>query len=1071
MSFTPPSYLEDHASQVPAARLLLQLGYSYLRPIEVHAARGQRGDGVLLETVLLAQLRRLNQVSFKGRTQPFSEDNLRAAITALAPPLDDGLLRANERILDLLMLGKSFEEEIAGDRKSFTLRYVDWENPAQNAWHFAAELEIAPRDGGRPIRLDLVLFVNGIPFAVIENKRPGGKEWPRDAIAQLLRYQRAEQVPQLFAYSQLLLILNGHDARYGTVGTAEKFWTTWQERREQDAALRTLLNRPLPAAQKEALFADRFAYLRDYFDDLEIDHAFEVDAQARLLHSLCRPERLLELARKFTLFDAGEKKIARHQQFFVVQNTLARVQQFDLENRREGGVIWHTQGSGKSLTMVMLAKALALEPSIPNPQILLVTDRVDLDRQIERTFRQCGLVPVRARTGKHLRELLADDRRAVITTVLKKFSHVVRGARNLSRSQNLFVLVDEGHRSHYGQMHAEMRLALPNACYLGFTGTPLMHAEKNTALQFGGFIEPTYTLNDALRDKAIVPLLYEGRHILQSVDRNAIDQWFDRVSEPLSEPQKSELKHRLGTRRQLNEVDSKLQLVAYDIGEHFSKNLQGTGARGMVAVQSKAVALKMKAFLDEFGKVTSEVVISAPERPEDDDDDKQDYAAQSDEDKEAVRRYWGKLLARFGSEEAFLESVTGGFIHGDGPDLLIVVGKLLVGFDAPRNTVLYLCRKLEGHALLQAIARVNRLYPGKEFGLVIDYYGVIKELGAALDLYGALPQFDADDLGITLRNVADEIDNLRQRHTELLDVFKALGIRADPESCERLLYDDDDLRQEFYDRLSRFSRTLGLALSTADWLKRTPVELVDLYKRDLLRFQAMRTALKQRCAEDLDHAEYEARVRKLLNTHVKSDEVIAITPLTNIHEREKFQAEIERLGSDRAKADTIASRLKRTFTERMVEDPFFYRKLSRIIEDIIAEHRAERLSDAEYLTQMKEAYAKATTGVQPGTPRELDSRPAARAFFGALQEAWQRRGITRDADTVQLTAALAIEKIVLSETKRDWTRNEDVQNTMRSKIDDYLHELKEQHGLDLDFDTIDLIIESVLSIARVHFAQ
>jgi type I restriction enzyme R subunit len=1071
MSFTPPSYLEDHASQVPAARLLLQLGYSYLRPIEVHAARGQRGDGVLLETILLAQLRRLNQVSFKGRTQPFSEDNLRAAIAALAPPLDDGLLRANERILDLLMLGKSFEEEIVGDRKSFTLRYVDWENPAQNAWHFAAELEITPCDGGRPIRLDLVLFVNGIPFAVIENKRPGGKEWPRDAIAQLLRYQRPDQVPQLFAYSQVLLILNGHDARYGTVGTAEKFWTTWQERHEQDAALRTLLNRPLTAVQKDALFADRFAYLRDYFSDLEIDHAFEVDAQARLLHSLCRPERLLEFARKFTLFDAGEKKVARHQQFFVVQNTLARVQQFDLENRREGGVIWHTQGSGKSLSMVMLAKALALEPSIPNPQILLVTDRVDLDRQIERTFRQCGLVPVRARTGKHLRDLLSDDRRAVITTVLKKFSHLVRTTRNISRNPNLFVLVDESHRSHYGAMHAEMRLALPGACYLGFTGTPLMHAEKNTAIQFGGFIEPTYTLNDALRDKAIVPLLYEGRHILQSVDHNAIDQWFDRVSEPLSEPQKTALKHKLGTRRQLNEVDSKLQLVAYDIGQHFSENLQTTGARGMIAVQSKAVALKMKAFLDEFGKVTSEVVISAPERPEDEEEEKNGYEAASEEDKSAIRRHWQRLLDRYGSEEAFLESVTGGFIHGEGPELLIVVHKLLVGFDAPRNTVLYLCRKLEGHALLQAIARVNRLYPGKEYGLIVDYYGIIRELGAALDLYGALPQFDADDLAATLRDISDEVDNLRQRHSELLDVFKSLGARADPESCERLLYDDDDLRKEFYERLSRFSRTLALALSTADWLKRTPPDQVDRYKRDLVRFQAMRTALKQRCAEDIDHAEYEARVRKLLNTHVKSNEVLPITALTNIHEREKFQAEIERLGSDRAKADTIASRLKRTFTERMAEDPFFFRKLSRIIEDIIAEHRAERLSDAEYLGRMKEAYAKATDSAPSGTPRELDTRPAARAFFGVLQDVWQTRNIPGDAGALQLAAALELERIVLAERKRDWTRNEDVQNAMRSKMDDYLHDVKDQHGLPLDFDAIDLVIEGVLSIARVHYRQ
>lgn len=1070
MSFTPPSYLEDHASQVPAARLLVQLGYTYLRPVELHTARGNRPDGVLLDSILLAQLRRLNTVTFKGQTKPFSEDNLRAAVDVLAPTLDDGLLRANDRILDLLMLGKSFEEEIAGDRKSFTLRYIDWEQPARNVWHVAAEVEIAPKDGGKPCRLDLVLFVNGIPLAVIECKRPGGKDWPGDAIHQLLGYQQPNKLAPLFAYAQLLLILNDHDARYGTIGTKEKFWSKWSEREPQDGLLGALLNRPLTESQKDALFADRFAYLRAYFDELELDGAFGVSAQAKLLHSLCRPERLLELVRKFTLFDAGEKKIARHQQYFVVKNTLDRVRHLDAEGRREGGVIWHTQGSGKSLTMVMLAKALAIEPDIPNPQIVLVTDRIDLDRQIERTFHQCGLIPTRARTGKHLKELLADNRRAVVTTVLKKFSSVVRASRDVSSNPNLFVLVDEGHRSHYAAMHAEMKLALPRACYLSFTGTPLMNAEKNTAQKFGGFIEPTYTINDALKDAAIVPLLYEGRHILQSVDAAGIDKWFGVVSEPLSDPQKVALKRKLGTKTQLNEVESKLQLVAFDISEHFSRFLQGTGARGMVAVANKAVALKMKAFLDEFGKVTSEVVISAPDRPEDNDDDV-GYDGLSGAAKAEVQRFWNGMMQRYGSEEAYLEKVTGGFKHGEEPELLIVVGKLLVGFDAPRTTVLYLCRRLEGHALLQAIARVNRLFPGKEYGLIIDYFGVIRELGAALDLYGSLPEFDESDLAQALRNVADEVENLRQHHSALLAVFKSLGARADNESCERLLYDNEELRQDFYERLSRFSRTLGLALSSEGWVERTPAETVELYKRDLVRFQAMRVSLKQRCAEDIDHAEYEARVRKLLHTHVKSDEVLQITQLTNIHEREKFQAEIDRLHSDRAKADTIASRLKRTFTERIAEDPFFYRKLSRIIEDVIAEHRAERLTDAEYLAQMQDAYRQVTDRERIGTPHALDSQPAARAFFGVLEETWTRRGLNTESQRqMAVEAALKIDTIVKAERRRDWTRNTDVQNAMRAKIDDYLHDFKDQHGLDLDFDSIDLIIEGVLGIARARYA-
>jgi type I restriction enzyme R subunit len=1069
MSFTPPSYLEKHVSQLPALRLLVQLGYTCLRPVDVHAARGNRAGAVILGSILEAQLRRINRIDFKGESRSFSDESLRAAVAALDVSLDDGLLRANERVLDLLLLGKSFEEEIAADRKSFTLRYVNWERPELNVFHVAPEMEIERRGSRDKCRLDLVLFVNGIPLAAIECKRPGTKDWPRDAIDQLLAYQRDDHVPQLFACAQLLLAVNQHAGRYGTIRTEEKFWSTWHERDQDDARLGTLINRPLSGAQKESVFADRFAYARDAFEQQEQAGGVPVSEQDRLIHSLCRPERLLELVQKFTVFDAGEKKIARHQQYFVVKNTLARVKRFAAEGRREGGVVWHTQGSGKSLTMVMLAKALALESEIPNPQIILVTDRIDLDRQIEKTFRQCGLVPVRAKTGKHLRELLADDRSEVVTTVLKKFESVVRGGRDVSRNPNLFVLVDEGHRSHYGAMHAGLRLALPVACYLGFTGTPLMHAEKNTALKFGGFIEPTYTIRDALADKAIVPLLYEGRHILQSVDQGALDKWFGVVSEPLSDPQKVALKRRLGTRTQLNEVESKLQLVAYDISEHFSQNLQGTGARGMVAVANKSVALMMKSFLDDFGKVTSEVVISAPERPED--GDPEDGYQETEAQKKPVQAFWRNVLERFGTEEAYLETVTSGFKHGESPELLIVVGKLLVGFDAPRNTVLYLCRHLEGHALLQAIARVNRLYEGKEFGLVIDYYGVIKELGEALDLYAALPEFDEADLASSLRDIADEIDLLRQRHSELLAIFAPLGAKQDAESCGRLLYDDEERRQRFYAALSRFSRTLALALSSENWLRRTPVAQVESYKRDFVHFQAMRAAIKQRCSEDIDHAEYEVRIRKLLNTHVKSDEVMHVTPLTNIHEQEKFKAEIDRLGSDRAKADTIASRIKRTCTEHMGEDPYFYRKFSAIIEEIIAEYRAARLTDAQLLAKTQEAYAKFVDRVRPAMPREFDTRPVARAFFGVLEAAWEERKIQHPrAREIAASAALAIDDIVQVNRRIDWTRNPDVQNSMELAIDDYLHDMKSEHDLDLDFDTMDRVIDEIMDVARARYA-
>ena len=255
-----------------------------------------------------------------------------------------------------------------------------------------------------------------------------------------------------------------------------------------------------------------------HFEDLDAAGRREITPQDRALYALCRPERLLELMFRFTLFDAGEKKVARYQQYFCVHKMLERLRSLDAEGRRQGGVVWHTQGSGKSLTMVMLAKAIALEPGIENHKIVLVTDSVDLDDQIYKTFHHCGHELVQATTGKHLIDLIEGHRSAIITTIIDKFEAALRKKEVRNSDRNIFVLVDEGHRTQYGPLHAMMRKVLPNACYIGFTGTPVMKKDKNTLTQFGGMID-TYTIREAVGDKAVVPLLYEGRDVELSVDR------------------------------------------------------------------------------------------------------------------------------------------------------------------------------------------------------------------------------------------------------------------------------------------------------------------------------------------------------------------------------------------------------------------------------------------------------------------------------------------------------------------------------------------------------------------------
>lgn len=1063
-----PSFLEDHISQIPALQLLQNMGYAYLRPQEVFLERKGRLSNFLLEGVLEKQLRRLNRIRFRGGEHDFTDDNIRAAIETLKDVPFDGLVRTSEKVYDLLSLGRSFEQEVEGDRKSFTIQYVDWLNPANNVFHVAEEFEVERTGSRQTCRPDIVLFVNGIPLVVVECKRPDEKDSLKVAISQHLRNQDVEHIPRLFTFAQVLFALNKNEAAYATTGTSAKFWSVWREESDVTPEVSKLVNKPLGREQKDRLFADRLKSVRAYFDEQEAG-AREVTEQDRALYCLCRPERLLELAYKFVVFDAGEKKIARYQQYFAVMGTLERVKLRDEGGRRKGGVIWHTQGSGKSLTMVMLAKAIALDPDILNPKIVLVTDRVDLDDQLYRTFHHCGKEPVRARTGKHLMEILQGNKEAIIATTIFKFESGVRAQKFRDEGADIFVLVDESHRTQsgsrgeqYGKAHEKMRRVLPRACYIGFTGTPLMKKEKNTARQFGGFID-TYTIRRAVEDRAVVPLLYEGRHVVQEVDERAMDKWFEVVTKPLTPAQRADLKRKFSTADQLNKADRKIYLMAFDISEHFRQNWKGTGFKAQLTADSKASALKFKEYMDEFGQVTSEVLISGPDMRE----GNEEVERVGDDE---VQSFWKRMMERYGTEDAYNKQLINAFKYDDDPEIIIVVDKLLTGFDAPRNTVLYLARKLQGHGLLQAVARVNRLWEGKDFGYVLDYYGVLSELGEVLELYGALPEFDREDLEDALTDVQEEIEKLPQKHSELWDIFKSVKNRRDEEAFELELA-KEDVRQKFYAKLSAYTRALGIALSTVQFNVETPEETVERYKHDLAFFQKLRVSVKRRYSDEIDYREYEAKVQKLINTHVTSDEVLQITPPVNIFEQEKFQAEVEKLQTAASKADTIAHRTKRTITEKMEEDPYFYRRFSKILEEAIEAYREQRISDAEYLSRVTEVMNSVVNRTGDDLPAALKNRDAAKAFYGVVNEVFTWQGLSgAESKEVAARAALQIDEIIRRNRVVDWIANLDAQNAMRNEIDDYLYELREETGIGLSLDDMDMIVENSVDIAKARYA-
>ena len=1055
-----PSFKEDHISQIPALQLLQNLGYTYLTAAEAVALRVGRLGGVLMDGILEQQLRRINKIHYKGQEFEFSEGNIQSAVQALKELPLDGLVRTNEKIYELLCWGKSLQQSIYGDTKSYPLQYIDWNDLSNNVLHVTEEFVVERTGSHETRRPDIVLFVNGIPLCVIECKRPDIKDPIDEAISQHLRNQRDDEIPKLFLYSQLLLALSKNEAKYGTTGTSLKFWSVWKERGDIDGKLAPLVNKPLSAEAKEKLFSGRFRYVREYFDAIGRDGR-EITSQDRALYAFCRPERLLELMQRFTLFDAGEKKMARYQQYFCVQRILDRIGKVGRDGRRQGGVVWHTQGSGKSLTMVMLANAIALDPKIRDYKVVLVTDRVDLDDQIYKTFRHCGTEPVQAKTGKHLAELIASHKSRIITTVIDKFDAAVGKHAVRNDNPNIFALVDEGHRGQYGEMHAKMRKVLPNACFMGFTGTPVMRKEKDTIKRFGGLID-TYTITEAVDDKAVVPLLYEGRHVDQKVERESIDQWFNRLTDRLSRAQCTDLKKKFTTTDQLNKAQQKVMRVAWDISTHFRDNWQGTQYKAQLVTQDKSTALLYKKFLDEFGMVTSEVLISPP-------DDREGNEEVEEVNPDGIHAFWKRMMARFGNDETYNRQIITSFKHGDNPEIIIVVDKLLTGFDAPRNTVLYLTRKLKDHTLLQAIARVNRLCEGKEFGYIIDYRGVLEDLDSALDLYGKLSEFDQKDLQGTLTDIGEEVRKLPQKHSDLWDLFKSIRNKKDEEAYERLL-EDEEVRARFYERLSAYARSLAIALSSVSFLEETPAGKVDKYKVDLKFFMNLRTAVRKRYAEVVDFKEYEPKIQKLIDTYVGTGEVETITDLVNIFDADAFAKEVEKAGGTAAKADMIAHRTKRTIEEKMPEDPAFYKRFSEMLEEAIRLFRQQRLSDAEYLKRVTEIRDSVRTRTGDELPERLKGQVVAQAFFGIVRESLSRfAGL--DAADVGAEAGLQIDEIIQARRIVNWTNNSDVQKQMETDIEDYLFELKDELGFDLTFEEMDNIMERCLDIARARYAS
>ena len=1072
-----PSFKEDHISQIPALQMLVNLGYTYLSPADADRQRSGKTSNVLLEDVLRKQLKEINAEKTISSTKStyISDANIENGIQILKNlPMNEGYIAASEKAYNLLTLGQALEQSVDGDKKSFTLQYIDWKNISNNVFHVTEEFSVMRSTSKEHYRPDLVLFVNGIPLCIIECKRPDMKEPLKQAISQHLRNQQEDGIRSLYVYSQLTLSIATQEAAYATNATPEKFWAKWHEKFNSDEEernykneLQEFKNKPLPSSIKEQLFSDRFKYVRQYFDALEQEIILPTE-QDNYLFGLCRPERLMDIVFNFVLFDNGEKKVARYQQFFAIKKSMQRIKHVE-NGKRRGGVIWHTQGSGKSLTMVMLAQAIAMEPSIRNPKIVLVTDRTDLDNQITGTFRKCGRFVENATTGQRLVELLENKSDAVVTTIINKFVAAVKKIDKPLESHDIFVLVDEGHRTQHGTFNIDMQKTLPNACFIAMTGTPLFKKDKSTAEKFGGMID-AYTVDQAVKDKAVVPLLYEGRLALQNVNASPIDTFFGMVSEPLTEYQKADIKKKFARNDHLNSAEQKMRMIAWDISYHFRDNWQGrTPFKGQLVCDKKVNAIKYKEYLDEIGIVSSEVLISSI-------DEREGEESAYEKSTEKENQFWKKMMDEHGNSKSYEKNIISRFKNQKDPEIIIVVDKLLTGFDEPKNTVLYLTRNLQSHKLLQAIARVNRIYPDKEFGYIIDYYGVIENLDDALQLYSSFEDFDDEDLAGTMTNISDEIKKLPQKHSDLWDIFKTIANKRDAEAYQQLLK-DEAIRVLFYDKLAAFAKGLKLALSSIQFHKEVEEKVIHRYKGDLTMFLKLRLAVVERYSDEIDYKQYEGQIQKLIDTHITTEKIETITELVNIFDKDKFQQEVENTTGKAAKADKIASRTAKHITEKMDEDPAFYKKFSQMLKETIADYEAKRINEAQYLSRVQDIMSNVLDHTDDDIPEQLRERDVAKAFYGltveALSEKIQDNVVRKEVATqTALQIDGLIQDSVLDNGKAiiDWQYKTNITGKLLIEIGDYLiDEVRDKYNVDLAFKDMDKIAEDCIEVAKIRY--
>jgi len=930
-----------------------ELGYEYLGDWQ-----DREGNSNIEEKYLTAYL----------ESKGYKPELINRAISQLkntANTFPDKLYHTNKAVYELLRYGVKVTPDLGENYE--TVHLVDWENPQDNQFEVAEEVTIK---GNKTKRPDVVIYVNGIALAVIELKR--SKVSIGEGIRQNIVNQSDDFIMPFFSTVQYLFAGNDTEGlRYGTIGTPEKYYLSWKENEEDQT--RILLD--------------------------------------KYLLKMCHKERFLEIIHDATLFDAGIKKLPRVHQYFGLKEAQKNV------NNYEGGIIWHTQGSGKSILMVLLAKWI-LE-NHPNARVAIVTDRDELDKQIERVFKDSDEDIYRTRSGKDLLKQLREPNPRLLCSLVHKFGK--KDVENFNTflkeleenrpdvAGDLFVFVDECHRTQSGKLHRVMKTILPNAVFIGFTGTPLLKKDKQTSLEvFGKYIH-TYKFNEGVEDGVILDLTYEARDIDQRISSpKKIDEWFNAVSEPLNEYKKRVLKQKWGTMQKVSSSRPRINKIVQDVIMDFKTKPRLKSEMGNALVIASSIfeacifyelfqgtSLKGKCGLVTSYNPSMRDIVT--EGTGDNTETEKEfiyntYTELLDGKDTDTYEDWAKL--KFVKEPANMK-------------LLVVVDKLLTGFDAPSCTYLYIDKSMQNHGLFQAICRVNRLdSDDKVMGHIIDYKDLFQKMEDSVKVYTSdldYDDFDKDDIDILLQ---DRLKVGRERLENSLEELFVLcePVEAPKDTLKHIHYfcgnteDGEELKKHETKRTTLYKKTVALVRAFANLQEEmeeagyTEPEIAKI-KKDVNHYLDLRDEIKQASGESIDLKAYEADMRFLIDTYIIAEDSRKVSnidelPFLDIILKLGISDAIDTLPDGiKSKQDAIAETIENNVRSKIIKehltDPAYYDKMSILLGEIIKQRKDDAIAYEEYLKKISELVKQVNTGMEDETPEELDS-PAKRALYHNL---------------------------------------------------------------------------------------